>query len=95
MTAIIYWLKSNHPTYSENHRLNENEMKQIIGLFGRERMQEDEYQTLARMILEKKIPISIARILNFFFSSLSKGKKEEMAHAREKLVKNVLFPSRV
>jgi hypothetical protein len=45
------------------------------------------------MILEKKIPISIARILNFLFSSLSKGKKEERGYEREKLVKNVLFPS--
>lgn len=94
MTAIIFWLKNNDGRYSERQQLSESEIKQIIKLFDNNNKQEDEFQVLARMILERKIPISFARILNFFLSSFSKRRQDEKTRERENILERIIHPKR-
>lgn len=90
MTGIIFWLKNNDSRYSERQQLTESEVKQIVGLFDQLDKTEYEYQTLAKMILERKLPINVARIFNFLISAFSKAKNEKRNEERLRLIETVI-----
>lgn len=95
MTAIIFWLKNNNSRYSERQQLTETEIKRIVNLFNGHEGGDDVYQTLARLILERKMPITVARIINFFLTATTRAKKDENLKDRLEILSTVIKTSKV
>lgn len=90
MTGIIFWLKYHHSDYSERGYLGSSEIETISRLLVKESTTKDEYELLARFILERKISPHIARILIWFLTKVMRQGKGVENPEQSKLLETII-----
>ncbi|OQY69345.1 hypothetical protein B6D29_00005, partial [Microgenomates bacterium UTCPR1] len=54
--------------------------------FSKNEVKGDVHQTLARLILERKLPTAVARVINFFLSAITRARNEKNIRDRLEII---------